>query len=1069
MTYRAYNILGVFLICSFLLAASVEAIGIHPAPASEPNFFAKLFDSTIGAVYKNIIVPIVDAIIGPEGFLNGKAPDPATYQIVMPGQTARDENGDSITDVNGIPLENKGSAPAVVTKVNRDSGGAITNAQLWPITSSGGQLVYQNMLVNAEARQEGIIFYSSKYEQMVPREITPSALALAVGSNFLSLPFGTTIIAKELYNAIMGDEVSAPEITNPFTPSAISSLFPDESYVIFPDGNGGESRISLSASGAQDILYNNPTTSTLFVPAGTTSQPITFSDIQLSGQLAAGSTIYYVTAGSTDSQGNTQFFVNSYRNEPVEYYNFVNPLAGYIPPPCSSICGNGIKECSEQCELNMDSLSFENSADCPQSNSPNYGEDDGHLSQSRDGFGNCNPSIGCKCEPDTYSAPACTPDVRGAQCTPSENLGTSNLRCTGANAGKICGNDCTCGSLCGNGVLDGGEQCEIARDCKLLNGNTDDTKKCSGCLCVAKTNCGDGIVQNPNDYGQPEACEPKTINQGIVSQLLGEGSSDYKIQEQPLFYVYNKNGNYESPDGPRGQCTVGCLSCIDGCLLDRSFESVGPNPTGEICGNGWDDNCNDEVDEGESCTCTPGETKACGASPGMLQNIGACQSGSMICEKDVDLAGKFLNSGHWGNCLGGFWPRLETSNGIDDNCNGIVDDCVLADITSTEITTTNNNLVHRGIYFVNVPINFNVEQLISGTSKIIPPPEPTWEILEEPSFTNKAENFKHTFTTTGQKTITLTLRDSNNKIVDEYQIAILVVDNSAGMLAFINKPFHKQIVSIDTITNQDSSVEYSASDSYAISVSTTGSSCAPSITCLAGNCPEKSKTPPLNCGEVINVVGGNKGFSAFNFDWEFVDLQGQDVSGLGQVSGSVNYYKSSGNKVINLLLNYDNSGVNMQKEFRREFTIIRNGCSFDGGTFYEFDANGRVTASFNTQTTADKCKGVDNTKGTSDDCCPSGNLCGISPENPAVTKCIPSNKVSCAEFSGSKTECEEQGSNLVTNINDVLEPANAVLQHKCWKPYSEDSCRYDVKCSCVWNDAEIDDNKKCKFNIVRVL
>jgi alpha-tubulin suppressor-like RCC1 family protein len=78
----------------------------------------------------------------------------------------------------------------------------------------------------------------------------------------------------------------------------------------------------------------------------------------------------------------------------------------------------------------------------------------------------------------------------------------------------------------------------------------------------------------------------------------------------------------------------------------------------EICDAGnVDENCSGAVNEG--CNCLNGDTQACGA------NVGSCVPGTQDC-----LAGQ------WGECLGGVNPSPEGNqcNDDDDDCNGIADD-----------------------------------------------------------------------------------------------------------------------------------------------------------------------------------------------------------------------------------------------------------------------------------------------------------------------------------------------------------------------------------------------------------
>jgi len=79
---------------------------------------------------------------------------------------------------------------------------------------------------------------------------------------------------------------------------------------------------------------------------------------------------------------------------------------------------------------------------------------------------------------------------------------------------------------------------------------------------------------------------------------------------------------------------------------------VGPSP--EQC-DGADNDCDGQTDEG--CPCQWGETRPCGTS------VGACQQGLQICQ-----------FGRWGQCFGGVRPTDEECNGLDDDCDGEVDE-----------------------------------------------------------------------------------------------------------------------------------------------------------------------------------------------------------------------------------------------------------------------------------------------------------------------------------------------------------------------------------------------------------
>ena len=80
------------------------------------------------------------------------------------------------------------------------------------------------------------------------------------------------------------------------------------------------------------------------------------------------------------------------------------------------------------------------------------------------------------------------------------------------------------------------------------------------------------------------------------------------------------------------------------------------------------DNC-----VGDACnggTCDPGETRDCYTGHMDTEGVGPCIGGTQMC----------LQSGMWGNCVGQVVPAPEIcSDGIDNNCNGMVDEDIDAD------------------------------------------------------------------------------------------------------------------------------------------------------------------------------------------------------------------------------------------------------------------------------------------------------------------------------------------------------------------------------------------------------
>jgi len=81
----------------------------------------------------------------------------------------------------------------------------------------------------------------------------------------------------------------------------------------------------------------------------------------------------------------------------------------------------------------------------------------------------------------------------------------------------------------------------------------------------------------------------------------------------------------------------------------------------EIC-DGYDNNCNTNVDEG--CNCIDGQTQACYSGPQGTEGIGVCHAGTQTC-----------SNGEWGVCEGEVVPSYDIcGNNLDDDCDGYTDE-----------------------------------------------------------------------------------------------------------------------------------------------------------------------------------------------------------------------------------------------------------------------------------------------------------------------------------------------------------------------------------------------------------
>ena len=173
-----------------------------------------------------------------------------------------------------------------------------------------------------------------------------------------------------------------------------------------------------------------------------------------------------------------------------------------------------------------------------------------------------------------------------------------------------CGGHCPVGETC-NGADD---NCDTIIDNALNNTNPYSLPNCS--VCVPSSEICDGLDNN---------CDNQ-IDNGITPLTCG------------------------LPAPPN---CVGQRTCVNG-----QWSACSNNPQTEIC-NGLDDDCNGMIDDGVASTpCTIPNTTGLKYQEDGFPNS-QCKKGMMPCN---------------GVCAGWVGPSAEICDGVDNDCNGVVDD-----------------------------------------------------------------------------------------------------------------------------------------------------------------------------------------------------------------------------------------------------------------------------------------------------------------------------------------------------------------------------------------------------------
>ncbi len=161
-------------------------------------------------------------------------------------------------------------------------------------------------------------------------------------------------------------------------------------------------------------------------------------------------------------------------------------------------------------------------------------------------------------------------------------------------------------------------------------------------------------------------------------EVKGNEAANYVMNNNENIFIQPLIGECEATGpgdctvpGVNGICIAGTQTCTSGqwgnCISKQTAASS------EDCNNQLDDDCNGVTNNG--CACTGTQQQPCGDF-----DLGECKKGTQTCA-----------SGQWGNCISAVGPTAEVCDGLDNNCDEVIDEGIECECAGTPSNSLNCN------------------------------------------------------------------------------------------------------------------------------------------------------------------------------------------------------------------------------------------------------------------------------------------------------------------------------------------------------------------------------------------